>query len=57
MVLVPQNIGEYIMGHRSKQSNAVHAKYGTGRNIAKLVEDMKAIVAVKEWGYFEEYDD
>ena len=49
--------GEYIMGHRSKQSNAVHAKYGTGRNIAYLVKDMKAIVAVKEWGYFEEYDD
>ena len=49
--------GEYIMGHRSKQSNKVHAEYGTGRNIADLVDDIKAIVAVKEWGYFEEYDD
>jgi len=49
--------GMYIMGHKSKQSSSVHARYGTGRNIADLVADMKAIVAVKEWGYFEEYDD
>ena len=54
---VPQDIGEYIFGHRSDQSNKVHAKYGTGRGVEDLVEDMKAIVAVKEWGFFEEYDD
>ena len=54
---MPQDIGEYIFGHRSDQSNKVHAKYGTGRGVEDLVEDMKAIVAVKEWGYFEEYDD
>ena len=52
---VPQNIGEYLMGHKSKQSSKVHSKYGTGRAVEELVEDMKAIVAVKEWGYFEEY--
>ena len=54
---VSRSKGEYIMGHKSEQSNKVHAMYGTGRNVADLVEDMKAIVAVKEWGFFEEYDD
>jgi integrase len=54
---VPQDIGEYIFGHRSDQSNKVHAKYGTGRGVEDLVDYMKDIVAVKEWGYFEEYDD
>ena len=54
---VPQDIGEYIFGHNSEQASKVHAKYGTGRGVEDLVKDMKAIVAVKEWGYFEEYDD
>ena len=57
MVLVPQNIGEYIMGHKSKQSNKIHAKYGNGRNVRDLVKHITAIVAAKEWGYFDEYDD
>ncbi|MAI19564.1 MAG: hypothetical protein CNE96_09135 [Rhodobacteraceae bacterium MED-G08] len=54
---VPQNIGEYIMGHKSKQSNKIHAEYGTGRNVKDLVKHIEAIITVKEWGYFEEYDD
>ena len=54
---VPQDIGEYIMGHKSEQSNKVHAKYGTGRGVEDLVQNMEDIIAVKEWGFFEEYDD
>ena len=53
---VSQDIGEYVMGHQSKDSNKVHARYGTGRNVDQLVEDITAISNVKTWGFFEEFD-
>ena len=53
---VNQDIGEYIMGHKSADSNRIHDKYGTGNEIEGLVEDITAITNVKTWGYFEEFD-
>ena len=53
---VSQDIAEYVMGHRSKDSNKIHARYGTGRDVDQLVEDMTAISNVKTWGFFEEFD-
>ena len=54
---VPNNIGEYLMGHKSPDSSKVHAQYGTGRGVEDLVADMEAIVNVETWGFFEEYDE
>ena len=55
--IVPKDIGNCIFAHKSDQSNQIHAKYGTGRGVEDLSDEMKAIVAVKEWGFLDDYDD
>ena len=50
---VPSDVGKYLAGHKDKEANRVHESYGTRRPPAQLVEHMKAITAVKDWGYFE----
>ncbi len=50
---VPSEIGKYLAGHKDKDSNRVHESYGTSRPPSQLVEHMKAITDVSEWGFFE----
>ena len=53
---LPSEIGEYIMGHKTKGSSKVHQEYGTGMPPQLMVNHMKAITVVQEHGYFEQYD-
>ena len=53
---VPAQVGEYIMGHKTKQSSKVHSKYGTGMPIQMLVDYITDITEVQDHGFFEEYD-
>ncbi len=53
---VDPSLGQYLMGHKTRGSSAIHERYGTGRTPDGLVLAMNAIVAVTEHGYFEEYD-
>ena len=39
------------------QSNEVHVRYCSGRNAKDLVKDIVSTMAIKEWGYYWEYDD
>jgi integrase len=50
---VPSEIGKYLAGHKDKDSNRVHESYGTNRPPSQLVEHMKAIAEVSEWGFFD----
>lgn len=50
---VPSEIGKYLAGHKDKDSNRVHESYGTNRPPSQLVQHMKAITDVSEWGFFE----
>ena len=50
---VPLEIGKYLAGHKDKDSNRVHDSYGTNRPPSQLVEHMKAIAEVSEWGFFD----
>jgi integrase len=49
---VPSSVTEYLMGHRTKQSSAIHASYGTGLPPQELVKWMIDIQEVKEHGHF-----
>ena len=53
---VPAQIGEYIMGHKTKKSSKVYEKYGTGMPIQMMVDYITDITEVQEHGFFEEYD-
>ena len=53
---VPAQVGEYIMGHKTKQSSKVHESYGTGMPIQMLVDYITDITEVQDHGFFEEYD-
>ena len=50
---VPSEIGKYLAGHKDKDSNRVHESYGTNRPPSQLVDHMKAITEVSEWGFFD----
>ena len=50
---VTSEIGKYLMGHKDKDSNQVHKKYGTNRPPSQLIQHMKKITDVCEWGHFE----
>ena len=47
---------QYLIGHKTKDSSAVHQKYGTGVPPSVLVDGMVAIQALTDWGIFEEFD-
>ena len=47
---------QYILGHKTKDSSAVHQRYGTNAPPSALVEGMVDIQALTEWGLFEEFD-
>jgi integrase len=47
---------QYLIGHKTKDSSAVHQKYGTGVPPSVLVDGMVAIQSLKDWGMFEEFD-
>ena len=47
---------QYILGHKTKDSSAVHQRYGTNTPPSALVKGMAAIQALTEWGMFEEFD-
>ena len=53
MAGVPPEIGKYLAGHKDKDSNRVHENYGTNRPPSQLVEHMKAITDVNDWGFFD----
>ena len=48
----PSSVTEYLMGHRTKQSSAIHRSYGTGLPPQELVKWMVAIQEVTEHGHF-----
>ncbi|MDA9345394.1 tyrosine-type recombinase/integrase [bacterium] len=52
MARVPSSVTEYLMGHRTKQSSAIHRSYGTGLPPQELVKWMVAIQEVTEHGHF-----
>ena len=52
MAGVPNQVTEYLMGHRTDQSSKVHQEYGTGLPPQELVKWMIAIQEVKEHGHF-----
>lgn len=45
---------EYIVGHKSEGSSAIHRRYGTKTPPKVLIDDLVAIFAVKDWGYYED---
>jgi integrase len=47
---------QYILGHKTKDSSAVHQRYGTNAPPSALVEGMTDIQGLTEWGMFEEFD-
>lgn len=47
---------QYILGHKTKDSSAVHQRYGTNTPPSALVEGMADTQALREWGMFEEFD-
>jgi integrase len=49
---VPSSVTEYLMGHRTKQSSAIHERYGTGLPSQELLKWMVAIQEVTEHGHF-----
>ena len=53
---IPAEIGKYLVGHKDKESNKVHDKYGTGRPPELFVEHIKKINDTADWGYFETYE-
>jgi len=44
---------EYIMGHVSDGSSKIHKEYGTKTPPEILFDDMSAIFAVSNWGFYE----
>ena len=44
---------EYIMGHISDGSSKIHKEYGTKTPPEILFDDMTAIFAVSDWGFYE----
>ncbi|WP_375247170.1 tyrosine-type recombinase/integrase [Planktomarina temperata] len=52
MAGVPSSVTEYLMGHRTKQSSALHERYGTGLPPQELVKWMVDIQEVTEHGHF-----
>ena len=52
MARVPSSVTEYLMGHRTKQSSAIHRSYGTGLPPQELVKWMVAIQEITEHGHF-----
>lgn len=47
---------QYILGHKTKDSSAVHQRYGTNTPPSALVGGMADTQALREWGMFEEFD-
>jgi integrase len=47
---------QYILGHKTKDSSAVHQRYGTNAPPSALVVGMADIQGLREWGMFEEFD-
>ncbi|MDA9135520.1 tyrosine-type recombinase/integrase [Ascidiaceihabitans sp.] len=54
---VRTDIAEYLHGHKSKQSSAIHRKYGTKMPASETVDLMLLINGVSEWGFIEDYDE
>ncbi|MDB4842142.1 tyrosine-type recombinase/integrase [Planktomarina sp.] len=52
MARVPNQVTEYLMGHRTEQSSKVHDDYGTGLPAKALVKWMTAIQEVQDHGHF-----
>lgn len=50
---VPEDVIEYLMGHRAEQSSRTNDGYGTGLPAEALVDWMRAIQEVKEHGHFQ----
>jgi len=44
---------EYVTGHKSEGSSAIHRSYGTLTPPQVLLEDMLSIFSVTDWGYYE----
>jgi integrase len=44
---------EYLTGHKSSSSSAVHRRYGTATPPQVLLNDMVKIFETTDWGYFE----
>ena len=44
---------EYVTGHKSEGSSAIHRKYGTMTPPQIFLEDMLSIFAVTDWGYYD----
>jgi integrase len=44
---------EYVTGHKSEGSSAIHKSYGTMTPPQVLLEDMLSIFAVTDWGYYD----
>lgn len=47
---VPNEITEYLQGHKTPQSSAIAQRYGTGVPPSVYNEDMDRIFSVTEWG-------
>ncbi len=54
---VRTDIAEYLYGHKSKQSSAIHRDYGTKMPASDTVDLMRRIYEVSEWGFIEDYDE
>ena len=54
---VPENVGKFLMGHKTEDSSKIHDTYGTMRPPDLFVKYMSDIAGVTaDHGYFEEYD-
>ena len=51
---VPLPRAEYIVGHKSEGSSAIHRRYGTMTPPNVIFDDMAKIFQATEWGYYEE---
>jgi integrase len=45
---------QYLVGHKSSGSSAIHRRYGTMTPPRVLLDDMVRIFEVTKWGYYEE---
>ena len=54
---VRTDIAEYLHGHKSQQSSAIHRNYGTKMPASETVDLMLLINGVSEWGFIEDYDE
>ena len=50
-------IAEYLYGHESKQSGAVHRNYGMKMPASDTVDLTRRIYEGFEWGFVEGYDE